>query len=87
MTESAKAESVLDDIIRIRRLVADARKDHDNGKDITTELGSLSDKLNHLREKTETRDGEMEGESFDARTRFVSELAGQFLHSTIQRNV
>lgn len=79
------AETIFDDIIRIRRLVGEARRDHDNGKDISQQLGSIADELNHLLEKTEARFEEMENESFDARTRFVSELAGRFLEAAIRQ--
>lgn len=74
-------EDLLHDIARIRRVLNDAAKDHDNGKDIGSALESISKDLGHLLEKTEARQEELEGSAFDDRTRFVSELAAGFLES------
>lgn len=75
------AVDILDDIIRIRRLVADAARDHDNGKDIGDQLSSVAAELGHLLEKAESRLEAIEEESLDARTRFVAELAGSLLRA------
>ncbi len=75
------AEDILHDIARIRRLVADAAKEHDNGKDVGTQLTSIGDELTNLLDKAEARLETMGRESLDERTRFVSDLAGSFLRS------
>ena len=79
------AEDILHDIARIRRLVAEASKEHDTGKDISSKLASISDELSHLLEKAEARLESMEREGLDERTRFVSDLAGSFLRSMMEQ--
>ncbi len=79
------AEEILHDIARIRRLVADATKDHGTGKDIGSQLTSISDELAHLLEKAEARLETMERERLDERTRFVADLAGSFLRSMMEQ--
>ena len=83
--ELKMAEDILHDIARIRRLVAEASKEHDTGKDIGSKLASISDELSHLLEKAEARLESMEREGLDERTRFVSDLAGSFLRSMMEQ--
>ncbi|MCG8356428.1 MAG: hypothetical protein MI920_12725 [Kiloniellales bacterium] len=78
-------EDILHDIARIRRMVVEAAKEHGNGKDVTGPLGSVADELSHLLEKAESRSEEIERESLDHKTRFVSELAGGFVRSMMAR--
>ena len=78
------AEDLLDDIIRIRRIVTDAAKEHDNGKDIGSQLGSVATELTNLLDKAEARFETLDREGLDGRTRFVSELAGSLLRSMME---
>lgn len=77
------AEGILDDIVRLRRQIVDAAKEHGNGKDISGQLGSIADELAHLLEKAEARLEEMSEAGMNERTRFVSELAGTLLCSSM----
>ena len=79
------AEDLLNDIARIRRLVATAAKEHDTGKDIGSQLSTIADDLAHLLEKAEARLEAMESEGLDARTRFVADLAGSFLRTLMEQ--
>ena len=79
------AEEILNDIARIRRLVAGAAKEHDSGKDIGPQLSTVADELAHLMEKAEARFEAMEREGLDARTRFISDLAGSFLRTMMEQ--
>lgn len=79
-------DDILNDIARIRRLLADARKQHDNGKGIMSQLDTLSDELAYLLEKVEARKEYYDRESLDQRTRFVSELAAGFLRTMMERD-
>ena len=79
------AEDLLNDIARIRRLVMDASKEHDIGKDIGSRLSTISDELTHLLEKAESRLESMEREGLGEQTRFISELAGSFLRSMMEQ--
>ncbi len=78
-------EAILNDISRLRRVVADAAKEHDNGKDIGAQLSTIADELTHLLERVESRSEELERGAIDPKTRFVSELAGSFLRSIMER--
>lgn len=73
------ADGLLDDIVRLRRQLADAEKEHGYGKDVGAQLASIGDELGHLLERTEARLDEMDAAGIDQRTRFVSELAGRLL--------
>ncbi len=79
------AEDILNEIVRLRRQVADAAKDHGNGKDIGDQLSSLGDGLAYLLERAEARLEAMESEGIDERTRFVSDLAGRLLICLMER--
>ena len=74
-------DDILNDISRIRRMVGDAAKDQDIGKDIGAQLGSISADLGRLLEKAEARQETLDRESLDQRTRFISDLAGSFLRT------
>lgn len=78
------ADDLLDEILRIRRLVTDAAKEHDIGKDIGGRLSSISTDLGHLLEKAEARLEDLDREGLDGRTRFVSELSGSLLRSMME---
>ena len=79
------AEDILDEITRLRRQLADAARDHGNGKDISEQLSSLGDGLAYLLERAEARFEAMDSEGIDERTRFVSDLAGRLLTSLMER--
>lgn len=79
-------DDILNDIARIRRLLNDARKEHDNGKGVLSQLDSLADELGHLLEKAEARKEDYERGHLDPRTRFVSELAAGFLRTMMERD-
>lgn len=73
------AESVLDDIVRIRRQVEDAGREHGHGKDVGGELAAAAEGLDRLLGRVEALLDEASGSGLDERTRFVSDLAGRLL--------
>lgn len=79
-------DDILNDIVRIRRLLTDTRKEHDDGKGVLSQLDSLVDELDHLLEKAEARKEDYERGHLDPRTRFVSELAAAFLRTMMERD-
>ena len=79
------ADDILNDIARIRRLVSEAAKEHDIGKDIGSRLTSVSDDLSNLLEKAEARLETLDRSGLDERTRFISELAGSLLREMMAR--
>lgn len=78
------AEDILDDIARIRRLMADTAREHDNGKEVGAQLVSMHDELTHLMDKVEARFETMSRESLDEKTKFVSDLAGKLLQTRME---
>ena len=78
-------ETILNEIVRIRRLVVEAHKEQDNGKDIGSQLGSVEGDLTRLLERVEAISEELERGAIDPKTRFVSELAGGLLRSLMER--
>ena len=78
------AEDILDDIVRLKRHVTEASREQDIGKDIGPQLAFLNEELDRLLEKAEARLELLDRESLDARTRFVSDLAGRFLMTIMQ---
>ncbi len=78
-------EAILNEIVRIRRMVVDAHREQDNGKDVGKQLGSIADDLTHLLERVEARSEELERGAIDPKTRFVSELAGNLLRGLMER--
>ena len=78
------AEDILDDIVRLKRHVTEAAREQDIGKDISAQLAFMNEELDRLLEKAEARLELLDRESLDARTRFVSDLAGRFLMAIMQ---
>ena len=78
-------ETILNEIVRIRRMVVEALKEQDNGKDVGKQLGSIAGDLTLLLERVEATSEELERGGIDPKTRFVSELAGNLLRGLMER--
>lgn len=78
-------DRILHDIARIRRMVGDAAKQQDIGKDVSAPLASIAQELAHLQESVEAAQEQHERGAIDQRTRFVSELAVSFLRAMLER--
>lgn len=78
-------DEILNDLARLRRLVAEAAKEHGNGNDVSDRLATIGEDVSHLMERVEALLEAVEREGLDQKTRFVSELAGTFLRAMMER--